>query len=98
MQLHSTVQSTHATRQAVRQTPNQLLKAYAFALDKEAGAAAALEAACQPHGGRCPDALFLCAGKSTPGFFIEQDEASLRSGMDETYWAQAPSALVGVFI
>lgn len=80
--------------EAVRQTPNQLLKAYAFALDKEAGAAAALEAACQPHGGRCPDALFLCAGKSTPGFFIEQDEASLRSGMDETYWAQAPSALV----
>ncbi|KAI0921846.1 hypothetical protein AcW2_006698 [Taiwanofungus camphoratus] len=80
--------------EAVRQTPNQLLKAYSYAVDSAAGASAALEAACRPHGGRCPDAVFLCAGKSTPGFFVEQDEASLRKGMDETYWAQASSALV----
>jgi len=56
---------------------------------------AALDAACQPHGGRNPDAMFLCAGKSTPGFFVEQDEDSLRQGMDNGYWVQAWSALAG---
>jgi len=80
--------------ETVRQTPGQILKAYAYALDNEQGAAAALEAACEPHGGRSPDALFLCAGKSTPGFFVEQDEASMRAGMDQTYWVQASTALV----
>ncbi|PCH41091.1 oxidoreductase [Wolfiporia cocos MD-104 SS10] len=79
--------------EAVRQTPNQLLKTYSFAVDTEAGAASALEAACQAHGGTSPDALFLCAGKSRPGFFVEQDEASLRKALDETYYAQASSAL-----
>ncbi|KAL6309664.1 oxidoreductase [Sparassis latifolia] len=80
--------------EAVRQTPNQILKSYSFSVDDASNAAAALEAACEPHGGRCPDAMFLCAGKSRPGFFVEQDEESLRRGMDESYWAQAWSALV----
>jgi len=56
---------------------------------------AALDAACHPHGGRSPDAMFLCAGKSTPGFFVEQDEDSLRQGMDNGYWVQAWSSLAG---
>ncbi|KZT74339.1 NAD(P)-binding protein [Daedalea quercina L-15889] len=79
--------------EVVRQTPGQVLKHYSFAVDSEAGAAAAIEAASEAHGGRSPDAFFFCAGKSTPGFFVEQDEASMRKGMDETFWAQAPSAL-----
>ena len=58
------------------------------------GAADALEAACVPHGGQTPDAVFLCAGYSTPGFFIEQTEESMRKGMDNTYWLAACSALV----
>jgi 3-dehydrosphinganine reductase len=41
-----------------------------------------------------PDAMFLCAGKSTPGFFVEEDEDSLRQGMDNGYWVQAWSSLV----
>ena len=51
-------------------------------------------AASEPFDGRCPDAFFLCAGASRPGFFIEQDEASLRHGMEQTYYAQAFTALV----
>lgn len=80
--------------QAVRQNPNQILKAYSFSLTNTKDAQAALDAACEPHGGECPDAVFLCAGKSTPGFFVEEDEASLRQGMDDAYWVQACSALV----
>ena len=62
-------------------------------MNTEAGALASIKAASEPFDGRCPDAYFLIAGSATPGFFVEQDEASLRSGMDETYWAQAFSAL-----
>ncbi|OBZ70022.1 3-ketodihydrosphingosine reductase TSC10 [Grifola frondosa] len=87
------LQKALAELEKVRQTPNQILKAYSFSVDTESGATAALDAACEAHGGQSPDATFLCAGKSTPGYFVEQDEASLRQGMDETYWAQAFSAL-----
>lgn len=45
-----------------------------------------------------PDAVFCCAGSSTPGFFVEQDETSMRNGFDQTYWAQAWTALVCPFI
>lgn len=80
--------------QAVRQTPNQVLKSYSFDLNDPSSSKAALDAACHPHGGRSPDAMFLCAGKSTPGFFVEEDDDSLRQGMDNGYWVQAWSALV----
>ncbi|KAF9464492.1 oxidoreductase [Collybia nuda] len=76
-----------------RQTPSQVLKMYSFSLNEESSSAAALEAACNGNGGKCPDALFLCAGSARPGFFIEEDEASLRQGMDNAYWVQAWSAL-----
>lgn len=80
--------------QKVRVSPNQVLKSYSFALHESASAATALEAACTAHGGRSPNALFLCAGGSTPGFFVEADEASLKKGMDMGYWVQAWTALV----
>jgi len=81
--------------EAVRQSPNQVLKSYSFALNDLTSSTAALGAACEPHGNRCPDAMFLCAGKSTPGFFVEQNGDSLRQGMDNGYWVQAWSALAG---
>jgi len=81
--------------EAVRQSPDQILRSYSYSVDSASGAAAALEAACVAHGGRSPDAMFLCAGKSRPGFWVEQDEESLKRCMDETYWAQAWSALAG---
>lgn len=85
-----------ATSQKVRQTPNQVLRVYSFSLSEAKSSADALEAASEVHGGRHPDALFLCAGTATPGFFVEEDEASLRKGMDNAYWVQAWTALVNL--
>ncbi|KAF8639911.1 hypothetical protein AX17_001162 [Amanita inopinata Kibby_2008] len=77
----------------VRQTPEQLLKTYSYSLTDSNSSAAALQAASDGHAGKCPDAVFLCAGTSRPGFFLEEDEHSLRRGMDDAYWVQALSAL-----
>lgn len=82
-----------AQLEAVRVNPNQILKAYSFSLGSQEAAVDALEAACLAHGGQSPDAVFLCAGKATPGFFIEETEESMRKGMDNTYWLSAWSAM-----
>ncbi|KAG6816935.1 hypothetical protein H0H87_001637 [Tephrocybe sp. NHM501043] len=82
--------------ESVRQSPNQILRAYSFPLNDAESSAAALEAASKGNDGKCPDAVFLCAGASRPGFFVEEDEASLRRGMDNGYWVQAWSALIGL--
>ncbi|KAI0071744.1 oxidoreductase [Panus rudis PR-1116 ss-1] len=82
--------------EAVRQSPSQKLHAYSFAVDNPEGAAASLEAAAATHDGKCPDALFLCAGASRPSFFVEETGEGLRKGMEMTYWSQAFSALAGV--
>ncbi|KAI0821010.1 oxidoreductase [Irpex lacteus] len=79
----------------VRHTPEQKFHAYSFAVDQAKEANAALEASTIPFDGKCPDALFLCAGKSRPGFFIEQTEELMVKTMEETYWAQAWTALAG---
>ena len=71
-----------------------MLRSYSYSLNDEASSKAALNAACDAHGGRSPDAMFLCAGKATPGFFVEASEKSLREGMDNGYWIQAWSAFV----
>lgn len=83
-----------AQLEASRANPNQILRSYSYSLGTESGAADALEAACEPHGGQTPDAVFLCAGRATPGFFVEQTEESMRKGMDDTYWLAAWSAMV----
>jgi 3-dehydrosphinganine reductase len=80
--------------QAARQTPNQVLKAYSFSLAESDSSEKALEAACEAHGGRSPDAVFLCAGKATPGYFVEETARSLQDGMANAYWTQAWSAFV----
>ncbi|KAH8999453.1 oxidoreductase [Lactarius akahatsu] len=82
-----------AQLEAVRVNPNQILKAYSFSLGTQKAAVDALEAASLAHGGQTPDAVFLCAGKATPGFFIDETEESMRKGMDNTYWLSAWSAL-----
>ncbi|KAI0689747.1 oxidoreductase [Cytidiella melzeri] len=79
--------------EAARQSPLQLFHVYSFSVDKAQDASDALEASTVPFDGKCPDALFLCAGKSRPGFFVEQTEELMVQCMEETYWAQAWSAL-----
>ncbi|KAH9180051.1 oxidoreductase [Lactarius sanguifluus] len=88
-----TLKKAMAQLEAVRVNPNQILKAYSFSLGTQKAAVDALEAACLAHGGQTPDAVFLCAGKATPGFFIEETEESMRKGMDNTYWLSAWSAI-----
>ncbi|KAJ6515826.1 oxidoreductase [Mycena sanguinolenta] len=76
-----------------RQSPDQKLNTYSYSINEAGPAADALEAVCAAHGGRCPDAIFLCAGASTPGFFVEETETSQRKGMEMAYWVQASTAL-----
>ncbi|KZT21779.1 oxidoreductase [Neolentinus lepideus HHB14362 ss-1] len=57
-----------------------------------AGANAALDAISEAHGGRSPDALFLCAGVATPRFFVESTQDDLTKGMDLGYWTEAWTA------
>ncbi|KAI0648818.1 oxidoreductase [Trametes meyenii] len=83
------------TLEKARQGPEQILRAYSFAVDSEAGSLAALKAAGEPFGGRCPEALFLCAGAARPSYWVEQTDDLLRNGMQISYWAQACTALAG---
>lgn len=87
----------HFNPQAARQTPNQVLRSYSYSLTESASSSAALEAACASHGGRAPDAVFLCAGSATPGFFVELSAEEMESGMNQAYWVQAYSALVSAY-
>ncbi len=80
--------------QKARKNPEQVFRCYSFPVNTEDGSAAAIKAASEPFGGRCPDAFFLCAGASRPGFFVEQSEESIKQGMEQTYYAQAFTALV----
>lgn len=75
-----------------RRKPEQILKAYSFSLNDATQSAAALRAACVPHGGKAPDAVFACAGSSKPMFFVEMDERDLTNGMTNGYWVQAWTA------
>ncbi|KAF5343261.1 hypothetical protein D9757_015147 [Collybiopsis confluens] len=76
-----------------RQSPDQKFHSYSYSLTDPDASAAALEAASESHGGKMPDAIFLCAGSSAPRFFVEEDAKSLQKGMDNSYWVQAYSAL-----
>jgi len=82
--------------EAVRQSPDQILKAYSHSVHSTEEAEASLDAAGKPYGGKSPDALFLCAGTARPGFFVEQDEATLKQSFDEIYWLAAMPALAAV--
>ncbi|KZV97212.1 oxidoreductase [Exidia glandulosa HHB12029] len=71
----------------------QQIHAYSFSLATFEESKAALDAACAVHGGRVPDALFFCAGASTPRFFVETSPEQLEQTFVDGYWVQAWSAL-----
>jgi len=75
-----------------RQSPSQIFQSFSFSLASSEQSKKALEAVCQAHGGQAPDAVFLCAGASTPKFFVEMSEDDLTDGMSDGYWVQAWSA------
>ncbi|KAK7040884.1 3-dehydrosphinganine reductase [Paramarasmius palmivorus] len=79
-----------------RQNPDQILKSYSFSLTDPKSSQDALEAASQVHGGKAPDAVFLCAGTAHLGYFVEQDHDTLKKGMESSYWVAAYSALAYV--
>ncbi|EKM57350.1 uncharacterized protein PHACADRAFT_255059 [Phanerochaete carnosa HHB-10118-sp] len=81
--------------EAARQSPEQVFKTYSFALNNAERAEACFDAVAAASDDRCPDALFSCAGKSRPGFWVERNEEELRLCMEETYWVQAWPALAG---
>ena len=72
----------------------QIIKCFSFSLSTADESAKALEAASVPHGGKSPDALFLCAGAARPKFIVDSSEQDMLQGMVEGYWVQAWSALV----
>ncbi|KAG7092848.1 hypothetical protein E1B28_009162 [Marasmius oreades] len=76
-----------------RQNPEQILKSYSYSLTEAQAAEDALKAACEPHGGKAPDAIFLCAGTARLGYFVEQTPESLQNGMNISYWISAYTAL-----
>jgi len=75
--------------EAARQNASQLLRAYSFSLDTASESEAALHAACEPHNGQAPDAVFTCAGAAKPMFFVQMTENDLTQGMVDGYWVQA---------
>ncbi|KAF9256828.1 oxidoreductase [Marasmius fiardii PR-910] len=77
----------------VRQNPEQIFKSYSYSLAEAQAAEDALKAACEPHGGKAPDAIFLCAGTARLGYFVEQTPESLENGMNLSYWVSAYTAL-----
>lgn len=79
----------YANAQAARKSPGQQLHAYSFSLYTAVDSAVALTAACAPHDGNAPDAVFTCAGAAHPMYFVEMTEEELRRGMDDAYWVQA---------
>ncbi|KAK1223037.1 3-dehydrosphinganine reductase [Marasmius sp. AFHP31] len=82
-------------QQKARQTPDQVLKSYSFSLSDPTAAQNASKATSEPHGGKAPDAVFLCAGSANLGYFVElqQTPESLKRGMDSSYWVAAYLAL-----
>ncbi|KAL7411851.1 hypothetical protein BDY24DRAFT_364205 [Mrakia frigida] len=50
------------------------------------GAREGIRKAVVPFGGKMADTVFMCAGMSLPGFFIEQDDAILTQVMNADYW------------
>lgn len=80
--------------EALRTSPDQVIKAYSYSVDSLAGASEAYSAVCAAHGGKPADAVFLCAGAAYPCFWIEASEETVRNSMDMTYWVAAWTARV----
>ncbi|THH09225.1 hypothetical protein EW145_g2171 [Phellinidium pouzarii] len=80
------------------QSSEQTFRFHSFPLNTSAGSQSALDAECQALSQQsdgavsAPDAFFLCAGSSRPGYFVEATEDILVEGMEQAYWVQAWSA------
>ncbi|KZV76547.1 oxidoreductase [Peniophora sp. CONT] len=83
-----------AQLEGARVSPKQVLASYSYSLETLDGAQAAYNAACATHDGTPADAVFMCAGGSRPGFWVEQSEEQIRHSMDITYWVAAWTAKV----
>ncbi|TFY71946.1 hypothetical protein EVG20_g1053 [Dentipellis fragilis] len=75
-----------------RKTDAQVLQTFSHSLFTAPESAAALDDVVAKHDGLAPDAVFLCAGKSVPKFFLEYTDEELAQGMDYGYWCQAWTA------
>ncbi|KAF8335049.1 uncharacterized protein EI90DRAFT_3280159 [Cantharellus anzutake] len=82
--------------ESLRVHEGQIIKSYSFSLSSGDESTRALDAACALHGGKSPDALFLCAGASRPRFIVDSTEQDMLQGMVEGYWVQAWSAIAAV--
>ncbi|EPQ55594.1 oxidoreductase [Gloeophyllum trabeum ATCC 11539] len=78
--------------ESARVSNDQVFRQHSFSVGTAEGASAALQAVMDVHDGLTPDAVFLCAGKSTPKFFVEMTEQDLTEGMTNGYWVQAWTA------
>ncbi|TFY58858.1 hypothetical protein EVG20_g7995, partial [Dentipellis fragilis] len=87
----------HTPTQTYRKTDAQVLQTFSHSLFTAPESAAALDDVVAKHDGLAPDAVFLCAGKSVPKFFLEYTDEELAQGMDYGYWCQAWTARVRVF-
>jgi len=81
--------------QALRVDDFQMIQTYSFNLSTESGSKAAITAASKPFGGRCPDAIFLCAGAYMPVYTPGMSDDDLVAAADYAYWVQAWSATAG---
>ncbi|KAL0071710.1 3-dehydrosphinganine reductase [Marasmius tenuissimus] len=75
-----------------RQNSSQEFHTYSFDLSTGSESTNALEAVCEPFGGRAPDAVIACPGFERPKFFVEMTEEELTKGMNGAYWVQAWTA------
>lgn len=73
-----------------------MIQTYSFNLSTESGSKAAITAASKPFGGRCPDAIFLCAGAYMPVYTPGMSDDDLVAAADYAYWVQAWSATVSI--
>ncbi|THH13702.1 hypothetical protein EW146_g6544 [Bondarzewia mesenterica] len=80
--------------EAFRRSKDQILQSFSYSLFTAEESRAALEAVMARHNGVAPDAIFLCAGKAIPRYFVEYTEAELIDGMNYGYWVQAWTAWI----
>ncbi|KAG1751829.1 hypothetical protein EDB19DRAFT_1616540, partial [Suillus lakei] len=82
--------------EAVRQSTDQVFKAFSFSLDTAKESAAALRAASDGHGRHVLDAVFACAGTAKPMHFLDMQPEDLAQpeGMVNGYWIYAWTAFV----
>ncbi|TFY82044.1 hypothetical protein EWM64_g1967 [Hericium alpestre] len=78
--------------ESCRASEDQVFQSFSHSLFTADESRAALEDVVAKHDGLSPDAIFLCAGKSVPKFFLEYTDEELYEGMDYGYWCQAWTA------